>query len=83
MPRTLPHSIREIADQIDRPEWASVLWRAAKQLEMMYGCCGIQPDEIPQPSEPMRPGGHGWIESVQQYARAMAPDEIKELAENP
>ena len=47
MPRTLSHSIREIADQIDRPEWASVLWRAAKQLEMLYGFCGIQPDEVP------------------------------------
>ena len=48
MARTLSHSIREIADQMtDRPEWASVLWRAAKQLEMLYGCCGIQPDEVP------------------------------------
>ena len=46
--RTLPHILREIADKCDRETWCQALWRAAKQLEILYLNSGLHDNEVPE-----------------------------------
>ena len=46
---TLPHSLRELATRTSDDSDANLLWRAAKQLELLYANYGIFIDKtIPQ-----------------------------------
>ena len=51
---TLPHGLRELAARTTNEQDAGLLWRAARQLETLYGTCGIPLDEdvIPEPLLP-------------------------------
>ena len=53
---SLPHILREIAEQCMSPvfgydEWARVLWRASRQLEILYLNTGLNADAVPDPTQ--------------------------------